>query len=184
MTASKTEIRRSVKALKKEIGDAEKKECANRVLSMLLQCGEVADAGSLLLYHALPDELPTSTIIRTLGTEKRIFLPRVASNDLEIVEFKGDNLQKGAYGIEEPVGEAITEECIDIAIIPGVAFDRKGNRLGRGKGYYDRLLKNLRCTKIGVAFSCQIVDKVPHEVHDMAMDLIVTEKEIIRPQKA
>ncbi len=184
MTVQKSEIRRTVKDLKRKIDGAGKHKCEEAVISFLLQCRTISECRNILLYHALPDELPTSRMIQTFMADKHVFLPRVEGDDLAIVEFKGDNLQEGAFGIYEPAGEPVGIENMDAVIVPGVAFDRLGNRLGRGKGYYDRLLRNFCHTKIGVAFSCQIVDTVPHEPHDIKMDMIITEKEIISPQKA
>ena len=185
MTASKNEIRRNVKALKKSLDDSYRKKAAASVLTLLLQCDEIANCRNILLYHALPDELPTRGIIEAFREKGlRTFLPRVAGDDLEVVEFTGSNISTGAFGIEEPIGKDSGIGVIDAAIVPGVAFDRSGNRLGRGKGYYDRLLRNAKCHKIGVAFKCQIVDEVPHEPHDITMDMIITDEEIIRPLKA
>ena len=85
------------------------------------------------------------------------------------------DLQEGAFGIMEPCGELFTDyEAIDVAIIPGMAFDRHGNRLGRGKGYYDRFLPLLptRVFKIGVCFPFQLLDDIPMEEHDIKMDVV------------
>ena len=87
-----------------------------------------------------------------------------------------EDLQKGAFGIMEPTGTLFTDyERIDVAIVPGVAFDRDGHRLGRGKGYYDRFLSKVPLVyKIGVRFPSRLMDEVPADEYDILMDEIVT----------
>ena len=134
-------------------------------------------AHTLLLYPSLPDEVNTHDFIRKWSTQKHILLPVVTGNELELRWYTcPSGLQIGAYGIEEPVGKAFTDyPAIDLAIIPGVAFDRKGNRLGRGKGYYDRLLPLMPSTyKIGICFPFQLLEEIPTEPFDICMNEILT----------
>ncbi len=130
----------------------------------------------MLLYHSLPDEVDTHALIRRWAGRKRILLPVVVGDDLELRLYAGDDrLAPGAFHIEEPRGEPFTDYAgIDLAVIPGVAFDRAGNRLGRGKGYYDRLLPRLADTyKIGLCYPFQLADSLPAEAHDVRMDEVV-----------
>ena len=92
-------------------------------------------ANTILLYHSLGDEVDTHTFIKKWSSEKRILLPVVVGDDLELRIYTGpDDMTTGSYGIEEPTGEVFTDyAAIDLIAVPGVAFDRKGNRLGRGK---------------------------------------------------
>lgn len=133
----------------------------------------------MLLYHSLPDEPDTHAFIRQWAGRKRILLPVVVGDDLELRVYAGDDsLRTGAFHIAEPAGEAFTDyAAIDLAVIPGVAFDRRGNRLGRGKGYYDRLLPRLTAYKIGVCFPFQRVESLPAEAHDVRMDEIICGEE-------
>lgn len=125
-------------------------------------------ARTVLLYHALPDEVDTQRLIdNALFTGKTVLLPVVVGTELELRVFNGE-LSKGAYGIQEPVGVTFTNyESIDLAVIPGMAFDAYGNRLGRGKGFYDRLLPHIHSPKIGICFPFQRVKEVPVEPHDV-----------------
>lgn len=137
------------------------------------------EARIVLAYSALPDEVPTQSLLDHLvAADKTVLLPRVVNNtDMELRHYTGrHDLQPGAYGIMEPVGQPFTEyEQIDVAIIPGMAFDREGHRLGRGKGYYDRFLSRVpNIYKIGLCFSWQLVDSVPTDEHDIRMDETVT----------
>jgi 5-formyltetrahydrofolate cyclo-ligase len=105
---------------------------------------------------------------------KRVLLPVVKDEDLELRLYEGeDSLRKGAFGIMEPTGETFAEENYDeiqLALVPGMAFDKAGHRLGRGKGYYDRLLPKLKKAKLtGVCFHFQLVDEVPAEPHDISV---------------
>lgn len=132
-------------------------------------------AHTVLLYSSLPDEVDTHTFIRRWEGRKRILLPVVVSDsELELRVYTGSsNMRRGAFNIDEPAGAAFTDYgSIDLAVIPGVAFDRHGNRLGRGRGYYDRLLAGLGragVPTIGVCFDFQKLDAIPAETHDIAV---------------
>ena len=108
---------------------------------------------------------------------KHILLPRVTGEGtMELRRYTGpSDLAQGAYNIMEPTGEVFDNYTdIDIAVIPGVAFDKDGNRMGRGKGYYDRLLPKLANTyKIGICLPFQLVEKIPTDEHDVRMDEVL-----------
>ena len=151
---------------------------ASHPLTKLSRHPRLADAHTVLLYSALPDEVPTLPLLNRLTTVgKTVLLPRVVSDtDMELRRYTGPNdLEPGAFGIMEPTGELFTDyDLIDVAVVPGMAFDREGHRLGRGKGYYDRFLAQLpHIYKIGICFPFQLVDKVPADAHDMLMDEVV-----------
>ena len=135
-------------------------------------------AHTLILYSPLNDEVDVSSIINdAYANGKLVLLPKVVGDDLELHTYKGvESLERGAFGILEPTGEVFYDfDDVDVVIIPGMAFDRLGNRLGRGKGYYDRLLPRLRNTyKIGVCFPFQFLDDIPSEAHDVKMDCVVS----------
>ena len=97
---------------------------------------------------------------------------------MELRRYTGrQDLTVGAYQIEEPTGELFTEyEQIELTLVPGVSFDREGNRLGRGKGYYDRLLPKLSSYNVGICFGFQISEKIPCESFDRKMDAVLSEK--------
>ena len=137
-----------------------------------------AEAHTILLYSALPDEVPTQQLLdELLRKGKVVLLPRVTSaTDMELRRYTGRNsLSRGAYGIMEPTGELFTDyDSIDAAIIPGRAFDREGHRLGRGKGYYDRFLSRVpNIYKIGLCYAWQVFDRIPADEHDIPMDVMV-----------
>ena len=112
---------------------------------------------------------------------KNVALPRVAGEglSLHLVE-SSDELRCGAFGILEPVEDAVPAgDSFDLILVPGLAFDERGRRLGRGKGYYDRFLATATGLRVGVCHDFQIVDSVPREAHDLAMDFLVTPTRVI-----
>lgn len=138
-----------------------------------------AEARTVLLYHSLPDEVGTHAFMErchaVLG--KRVLLPVVVGDDLELRVYEGpDSLRPGAFHILEPAGALFTAYAdIDLAFIPGVSFDGEGHRLGRGKGYYDRLLPRLACPTVGVCFGYQLSRQIPVEPHDSPVNQVLTD---------
>ena len=150
-------------------------------MSQLLQNEHVRQAHIVMLYCALPDEVPTQQLIDELASQgKQVLLPRVVSEtEMELRRYTSrTDLTAGAFGIMEPVGDIFSDyDTIDTAIIPGMAFDLAGHRLGRGRGYYDRFLARIpHVYKIGVCYPTQLVEHVPTDEHDIMMDCIVTGK--------
>ena len=177
---TKQEMRKMIR-LRKQHHTADE---SSVVIARLKANPRFLQAHTLLLYSALPDEVQTQALLdELLMAGKTVLLPKVVSSeDMELRRYTGaSSLQSGAYGIMEPVGEVFTDyETIDVAVVPGMAFDAKGQRLGRGKGYYDRFLSklstlNAKLYKIGLCFSWQIVDEVPSEANDIMMDEVVRE---------
>lgn len=171
-----------MKALKALMPPAARQAEADIVFNVIKAMPVWQDAQHILCYWSLPDELPTHDAVNQwLADGKSIYLPRVKGDDLEIVPYHGaqsldDNNQ---FHIGEPVGDAVDASCLELIIVPAVALDRKCNRMGRGKGFYDRLLSVTACPTIGVACRCQLVDEVPVEPHDKPLDCVVTCDEVI-----
>lgn len=169
---TKQELRKHIRMLKEQNLPREQSSCEVLLLEKL------SPYKVIMLYSALPDEVPTQILIDQLAVQgKTVLLPRVISDtDMELHRYTGkQDLQTGAYNILEPTGELFTDyEAIDIAIVPGMAFDNDGHRLGRGKGYYDRFLSRVpNIYKIGLCFSWQMVDHVPFDEHDIVMDEVI-----------
>ena len=140
----------------------------------------IADAKTIVAYYSLSDEVCTHSFINELVAQgKKVYLPRVISAEAMVLcQYTGaESLKEGAYGIMEPVGQEISAgDRIDVVLVPGMAFDGSGNRLGRGKGYYDRFLSHLSTPLpklIGVCFDFQKVDVVPTEKCDIPVDVVV-----------
>ncbi|MDE6668296.1 MAG: 5-formyltetrahydrofolate cyclo-ligase, partial [Muribaculaceae bacterium] len=140
----------------------------------------------ILMYHSLPDELSTRRFLDKWSGRKHFYLPRVNGVNLEILPYEQTRLELGSFHIEEPTGDDMVDPSqIEMMVIPGVAFDRRGNRMGRGKGFYDRLLQTAKATKIGVGYEFQLMDEIPTEEHDVPMDIVITQSGtiIIRNRK-
>lgn len=171
----KNELRRKIKSMKSMLLESEKQDAAERVFDLLEQTAAFMMADRILLYHSLPDELSTHVFLRKWNDRKKFYLPRVNGVNLDILPYNESRLELGAFHIEEPTGnDTVDVDDIELIVVPAVAYDRKGNRLGRGKGFYDRLLGSTKATKIGVAYEFQLVDELPVEPHDVAMDIIIT----------
>lgn len=129
----------------------------------------------MMLYSSLPDEVQTHDFIERWRNEKRIILPTVVGDDIIPVELGKDiSFAIGDFDILEPQSEPY-HGSYDLIVVPGMAFDRNGNRLGRGKGYYDRFLcKHLTTNKIGICFDFQLVEEVPTDDNDIRMDEVIS----------
>jgi len=141
-------------------------------------CRDFQDARTVLLYWSIGFEIPTSEIICKWNGTKRLALPVVVGNDLILRKYDPAKMVEGYRGIMEPSPEAaiISPEEVDFAIVPGLAFDVNNNRMGRGKGYYDRLLPSLRndCTVVGVCWREQLFEEIPVDEWDFALSAVVT----------
>lgn len=177
----KSEIRRKIRNLRMMLSEAEKAQAADEVFDQLEKTAAFMMADNILMYHSLPDELSTHKFLKKWNGRKHFFLPRVNGVNLDILPYEETRLELGSFQIEEPTGDNYADvDDIELMIIPAVAFDRRRNRLGRGKGFYDRLLATSKATKIGVGYEFQLIDELPAEEHDVAMDMVITQKTIIR----
>lgn len=172
----KQEIRRKIKALRQMLSESEKMAASEEVFDILEKSAPFMMADRILMYHSLPDELSTHRFLKKWGSRKHFYLPRVNGVNLEILPYDESRLELGAFHIEEPTGnDTVDPGDIELIIVPAVAYDRTGNRLGRGKGFYDRLLAMTKATKIGVGYEFQLVEEIPVEPHDIKMDMIITQ---------
>ncbi len=160
---------------KTRYADSTLKAWSATILSELEHHPSFRKARTVVLYHSLTDEVYTHEFIETWKEKKKILLPVVCGDCLELREYAGKaQTAQGCFGITEPLGTPFTEyDKIDLVIVPGVAFDRNKNRLGRGKGYYDKLLPLIKARKIGLCFPFQVVEQVPTEPLDIGMDDLI-----------
>lgn len=179
----KRELRKYIRTVKSTVPFYEKQSRSLAILSKVEQMHEFVNAKTVLLYWAMEDEVQTQTFVERWYQSKTILLPCVDGDDLLLRQFTGrHSMQKGEqFGIEEPVGPLFTKlDAIDMIVVPGVAFDKCKNRMGRGRGFYDRLLKSTpNACKVGIAFDFQMVDAVPTESFDVKMDKVVSESLIV-----
>lgn len=163
-----------------------------RVTARLSALPIFSGASSVALYASLPDEVATKALLVARWSRgEPVWLPRMrADGALDFVAVRGENgLHSVRYGIREPLPElpATSPTDLDVLVLPGLAFDRGGVRLGRGGGFYDRSFADLdasapRPRAIGIAFSFQLVEELPRLDHDLAVDLLVTEHGVENPR--
>lgn len=178
---NKDSIRLRVKARKSLLDENERASAARRVFDLVENTAAFMLAEHILMYHSLPDELSTREFIDRWSARKRFYLPRVNGVNLDILPYDRSWLHLGAFNIEEPTGDETADiNDIELIIVPGVAYDRRGNRIGRGKGYYDRLLRDTRAVTIGVAYSCQLCDDIEPDEFDVPVNYVITEDGIVK----
>ena len=179
----KYELRRQMRAAKREFFSThtlqEQHFLAEEILGRVEQSEAFRRARVVLAYYSLSDELFTHDFVQRWADKKTILLPKVVGDDLTLHRYTNAmSMSEGAFGIMEPCTPEFTDyAAVDMVIVPGVAFDRLGNRLGRGRGYYDRLFASRlphNIYKVGVCYPFQLVESVPTEPCDVQMDEIVT----------
>ncbi len=175
ISEEKREIRKRVAEAKKGYNPSVAIESSRSIFEAVEQLPEFQASRTILAYWSLPDEVNTHSFIRKWYKNKTILLPLVAGNDLELRLFTGMDclVPQSPLGIPEPVNSVpFSIEAVDMVVVPGVAFDTNMNRMGRGKGYYDKLLAGRDIFKVGVCFSFQMIERLPTEEFDVKMDRV------------
>jgi 5-formyltetrahydrofolate cyclo-ligase len=177
MIHEKELVRKEINRLKRSLPDGMAADLSQKICGRLIQTDTFQKANCIALYHSVKGEVETVSLIEEWYQKKKIVLPVVSGKDLRFYLYAGkERMTTGVFGIQEPVpSEVITTEKIDIFIVPGIAFDHNCNRIGRGKGYYDRFLSGTEKPVIGLCFGFQFIEYIPTEVHDKKMTLIFTE---------
>ncbi len=175
---SKGEQRKHIKELIRLFSAKQLQDLSTDVLARIEKHPLFCSANIILLYYSLPDEVHTHSLIEKWCQKKTILLPKVCGHILTLHQYLDKScVKEGFMKIKEPITEQFHDTCsIDLAIIPGLAFDRQGFRLGRGKGFYDKLLCQpyfANVYKIGIAFPFQILPHVCHEAHDIRMNEVI-----------
>ncbi|MBI5328310.1 MAG: 5-formyltetrahydrofolate cyclo-ligase [Deltaproteobacteria bacterium] len=161
----------------------------------LVCTGELEYAKRLSLYASFKNEVLTDNIFEyAIAHGKEVFFPRIVRGKKKLMFLRvhgKEDMAPGSYYIKEPVNHRENHPddrpaaALDIIVVPGIAFDANGNRLGYGRGYYDKALSSLKakCLMIALAFDFQILDKIPAETHDVKMDMIITENRVINTER-
>ncbi len=181
---TKSELRQTIRALRRDLTD--KDERSRRIFERLRQLPRYHAAAVVMFYIDVRSEVRTREALQSeLAGQRSIVVPYCDDDELTAWRLESwDKLSPGRFGILEPcapsrlrIEHQVDPTTIDVILVPGVAFDARGNRLGSGRGFYDRLLPRLRddAWRIGLAFDCQMVDEVPADAHDVPMDCVVTE---------
>lgn len=174
---TKKEIRKEMLKKRDALSKDYVYEQSDKVFRLLRSVNGFLNAETFFVYVDFRNEIKTDKIIDFLKN-KIVFLPKIHGENMYAVK-KGEETELNEYGILEPKSDEAYTEKIDVCIIPLVACSKKGDRIGFGKGYYDRFLRNTSSLKIGLAYSWQVSDDFEKEPFDEKLDIIVTEKEII-----
>ena len=172
----KKELRNFIRAEKRKCSGEQLKQMSEQIISKLVCHPRFEQAQTVCLYSSLPDEVSTHELLEHARVDKRVLLPTVVGENMEFHEYTSTSvLSEGCFSIQESTGPLFDDYAeIDLIVVPGMAFDAEGNRLGRGKGYYDKFLCQVDAYKIGVCFPFQYVDHVPHDEHDICVNEVVT----------
>lgn len=183
-TARKATLRDRMRLIRDAILPEERAWRARLIEDRLLGLNEFRAAEMVLLFYSFGSEVTTKAIAEHILAEgKRLLLPYLTPQGMEATEvLPGDPLLPSGYGPREPsLRHALDPAEVDLVVTPGLAFDRRGFRLGYGGGHYDRYLSRLRpeTTRIGLAYSAQLIDRVPEEPSDQKLHLVVTDSETV-----
>jgi len=159
-------------------------DSSRQIQQRLLSEEVFARAEVLALYSEIHNEVSTGFVAeKALALGKILAFPRVAGDDLEFIEVESlDDLSVGAFDVLEPKGrETVDLSALDMVVVPGVVFDKRGHRLGYGKGFYDRTLSRCSkdCVKVGLAYDFQLIEALPSAEHDEELSLLITEERIL-----
>ncbi|RJQ32217.1 MAG: 5-formyltetrahydrofolate cyclo-ligase [Actinobacteria bacterium] len=179
----KSVLRERILQYRKSLGLSQRQKKSFLVKHKLFNSKEYKQAKNLLFYCSYGSEVITYLMIEeTLAFGKKVFLPLCTQNNLQVREIKSlSDLNPGYGGILEPTENTreVKPQEIDLVIVPGVCFDKTGYRLGYGKGFYDRFLKDVpQVKKIGLCYCMQLVEKLDCEAHDIPVDMIISEEGI------
>lgn len=175
-TQTKVELRQLIRQQLRSLSPEDEMRWSAEVIRKVEQHEAFVKASTVLLYHALPHEVDTQPLLERWYKKKQLLLPVVVGDELELRIYTGaDCMQAGRFGIMEPQGRAFRlYDDISLVLVPGLSFDAYGGRLGRGRGYYDRLLPRLpHARRIALCFPCQLIAQVPTESHDIRMDEVI-----------
>ncbi len=175
----KTEIRKQNKQRRNEMLKSEVQSKSAVIAELFVKSELYKNAKTIMLYMPLGNEVDASIIMkRAIDDGKRVVLP-VTEADNKITPYFADadtRFCKGTFSVQEPTGTQKAQyDDIDLVIVPGIAFDKFGNRIGFGKGCYDGFLKNINAIKVGICYEFQVSNQISADLHDVKMDYVITE---------
>ena len=182
----KEQLRHPLLEKRRKLSSQERKEKSRLACAYVLSSPFFLEARSILFYAAQGGELELDPAIQAaLAQEKEVLFPRVTPPGMTLhrISTYPQDLEPGYGGILEPLSSlpTVAPEKVDLAFIPGVGFDVRGNRLGRGQGHYDRFLSQIPGKKVGMCYQFQVLPSLPVEAHDLPLDVLITEHGVISP---
>lgn len=179
MGESKKEIRNRIRRIRESMSCSEIEEKSLKITEKTAAQSWFSEAQTVMSYISIKNEIDTSYLNRKIvESGKKLLFPVIENEEIKAVAVDGADYTTAVkkFGVIEPEnGRELDKNEIDLVIVPGVAFDREGNRIGFGKGYYDRFLKGYRGKKAALCYDFQIVEKIESEEHDEKVDIIISE---------
>ncbi len=192
-TTNKAELRREARKRRDELSAPDVSQKGEEITRRLLELDEFVNAGTIMCYLSIGNEVPTWDLARyILNAGKVLTVPKItapAGESKRMIACKITDLESGlkpgSFGIMEPADESLQPvpiPDIDLVIVPGLLFDRRGFRIGYGGGFYDSFLRNkgAGCTSVGICYELQLVPELPAEEHDVPVDIVITESAVYR----
>ncbi|MEO1995378.1 MAG: 5-formyltetrahydrofolate cyclo-ligase [Planctomycetaceae bacterium] len=187
--SDKSSLRQCARQRRAALSDADRERCSRMITDRLRELPAFEQARSVLMYVGVRSEVRTMHLLSDLlHTDKKIIVPYCRERMLGLFRLGAlDELEPGRFGIPEPLESlrslphrTCNPESLDLLVVPGLAFDLLGHRLGYGAGYFDRLLQQVRpqATVVGLAFACQIFPSVPVDSHDVPVDCLLTDRDL------
>jgi 5-formyltetrahydrofolate cyclo-ligase len=177
----KRALRSEMRSRRAALSGGARQAANDQLTERVIASTEWSAATTVMVFVGVKTE-PDTAALRSIGAVegRTILLPRVVGQDIVALADAG-RFEVSAFGIPEPVGgEPVDPHTIDLIIVPGLAFDPTGHRLGYGAGFYDRFLPKTGACAIGIGFDCQVVDAVPHDEHDVALHGVITDLRRLR----
>ena len=182
VSVQKAALRKHLLEKRDAISDEFRNISSNKIHQNLKQVDSYINSQNIACYFSIGSEIDTYDImLGILEQGKNMLLPKIVDNNLEFYVVPNlEKLEKGAFDIMEPKDSCKKAENIDCVLVPTIGISKSGDRLGYGKGYYDKFLSSTDAVKISLTYSKQIVKSIPNDSHDIKIDLIITEDEIIK----
>jgi 5-formyltetrahydrofolate cyclo-ligase len=182
---AKRALRREMLVRRDAMPRADRAERSGRIAERLLALPELAEVRTVMAFSSFGSEVDTAPILDGLiARGVRLALPRISGSEIEAVAYRpGEAVTMAAFGALEPAaGSVLADTELDAVVTPGVAFDRRGFRVGYGGGYYDRLFRRIRpdAFRVATGFAIQVVEAVPRGTSDLPVDALVTEEGVTR----
>ncbi len=180
----KAELRRQCRAIRRSLGDEIRRDASRFLCTRIEHWDIFRKSESILTYMPIPSEVDLTPLLQHYP-QKKWALPRIIPEEdhrMVFHPYDPQRLVRHPFGMDEPSADLpiIPPDEIQLALVPGLAFDRSGWRLGYGGGYYDRFLRNFRGLSVGIVFHALLLDEIPHSTFDVPMNWILTEQEVVK----
>lgn len=184
VTEAKKILRNNILAVRKSLSPEDMAESSGKIEEKLFEEEHFKNAKTVAFYLPLHNEVDTKRMIgRAMKEGKEVLVP-VTNDEIKMCRFTSfEDLVPGKFEVPEPKQHEPKDHMAEVVLVPGIVFGLCMHRLGYGKGYYDKYFKNSKAFRIGICHDFQVVDKLPRHEHDIPMDLIITDKRLIKPSR-